>query len=312
MYLPPNPTLWQGRTDSLAGERFFQRVHCLEPTALPPATAEALVLCGFACDTGIKRNLGRPGAAEGPDALRLELGKLPCARDWTLYDLGNIVCDNEDLEQAQSELASLVDDLHQRGYRSLVLGGGHEMAWGHYQGLAPHYPKLGIINLDAHFDLRPLLEGQRGSSGTPFRQIADYCAKQDRPFDYCCLGIQTEGNTESLWQTASALKVECLRARDIYTQNAAWQTAFLDTFLVNQKQIYLSFCLDVLAEAFAPGVSAPQPLGLLPWQVIQLLQFIWQSGKVVSLDIAELSPPLDECGKTARLAAQIVAELLNT
>ena len=94
-------------------------------------------------------------------------------------------------------------------------------------------------------------------------------------------------------------------------QSLAWQFAFLDDFMLNLDYIYLSICLDVLAECYAPGVSAPQPLGLSPWQVIPLLKYIMQSGKVISLDIAELSPPLDQEQKTARLAALIIAELLN-
>ena len=95
-------------------------------------------------------------------------------------------------------------------------------------------------------------------------------------------------------------------------QSLAWQFAFLDDFMLNLDNIYLSICLDVFAECFAPGVSAPQPLGLTPWQTLPLLKYIIQSGKVVSLDIAELSPALDREQKTARLAALIIAELLNT
>jgi formiminoglutamase len=92
----------------------------------------------------------------------------------------------------------------------------------------------------------------------------------------------------------------------------AWHLAFLDDFMLSLDHIYLTICLDVLAECFAPGVSAPQPLGLSPWQTLPLLKYIIQSGKVVSLDIAELSPPLDQEQKTARLAALIIAELLHT
>ena len=85
-----------------------------------------------------------------------------------------------------------------------------------------------------------------------------------------------------------------LSAEEIYEQNLAWQIAFLDKFMLNLDHIYLTLCLDVLAECFAPGVSAPQPMGLTPWQILPLLKYIIQSGKVVSIDIAELSPPLDQ------------------
>ena len=69
-----------------------------------------------------------------------------------------------------------------------------------------------------------------------------------------------------------------------------------------------------MAECFAPGWNhcAPQTMGLTPWQILPLLKYIIQTGKVVSLDIAELSPPLNQNQKTARLAALIIAELLDT
>lgn len=102
------------------------------------------------------------------------------------------------------------------------------------------------------------------------------------------------GNTDSLFQQAHALNVQYLTAEEIYANSLAWHLAFLDDFMLNLDHIYLTICLDVLAEAFAPGVSAPQPLGLTPWQVLPLLKYIIQSGKVVSFDIAELSPPLDQ------------------
>ena len=56
----------------------------------------------------------------------------------------------------------------------IVIGGGHETAWGHFQGLAHPNKDIAILNFDAHFDLRPLINGQLGSSGTPFRQIHNF------------------------------------------------------------------------------------------------------------------------------------------
>ena len=102
-----------------------------------------------------------------------------------------------------------------------------------------------------------------------------------------------------------------MSAEQINKETNAWQTAFLDNFILRNDYLYLTICLDVFAESIAPGVSAPQALGLNPWHVIPLLKYIVQSGKVVGMDIAELSPPLDHEQKTSRLAAAIIAELLN-
>lgn len=311
-YQPANPLLWQGRADTTDAERFFQKITFINDEKELITNKKQTVFIGFCSDAGVIRNQGRAGAQWGPDQIKSQLAKLPCPSNKPLIDLGNIRCENDELERAQAQLASLISLCQKNGHRTIALGGGHEIAWAHYQGLSTHYPKIGIINFDAHFDLRPHSKGQPGTSGTPFSQIAAYCAENKRSFDYCCMGIQPFGNTPSLFNRAQELKVKYLSAEAMLKQSQAWQIAFLDEFLLNQDHIYLTLCLDVFTECFAPGVSAPQTMGLTPWQVLPLLKYIIQSGKVVSIDIAELAPPLDQEQKTARLAALIIAELLHT
>lgn len=310
-YKATEANLWQGRHDSLPGERFFQQVRLINlANQSLDKTEKGTALVGFCSDEGIRRNDGRIGAQSGPGSLRQQLAKLPCHKDKPYVDLGNIVCDGN-LESAQEQFGQLIQHCHQQGYKTLAFGGGHEIAWGHFLGLRDQYPKLGIINFDAHFDLRPLKEGLFATSGTPFLQIARNCQQTNRSFDYCCLGIQAIANTKSLYNTAKELNVSFLTTEQINQESVSWQKAFLDDFISKQDSIYLSLCLDVFAECFAPGVSAPQPMGLTPWQTLPLLKYIVQTGKVVSLDIAELSPPLDQEHRTARLAASIVAQLLD-
>lgn len=312
-YEAAKPDLWQGRKDTPNAERFHQKISFINDLQELISPEKRTVFLGFASDAGVLRNSGRAGAKFGPDQIKTHLAKLPCNPGLEHYvDLGSIVCEGDELESAQTQFAQLIDYCHQHGHSTVALGGGHEIAWAHYQGLVKHYPKVGIINFDAHFDLRHYTPGQPGTSGTPFSQIAAHCQEQGLPFNYCCVGIQQFGNTTTLFHRAVELKVDYLSAEDLMQQSLAWQIAFLDDFMLTHDHIYLSICLDVFAECFAPGVSAPQPLGLTPWQTLPLLKYIMQSGKVVSLDVAELSPPLDQEQKTARLAALIIAELLNS
>jgi len=311
-YRPANPALWQGRKDTDAAERFFQKITFPQQQTDLISTDKKTIFLGFASDAGIIRNQGRPGARLGPDQIKTQLAKLPCSNDKLYVDLGTIVCEEDELESAQTQFANIIYFCHQQGHQTIAFGGGHEIAWAHYQGLAAYYGKVGIINFDAHFDLRGWQKNQPGTSGTPFSQIAAYCKENSLPFDYCCLGIQKMGNTPSLFQRAAKLNVSYLCAEELYANSLPWHLAFLDEFMLNQDRIYLTLCLDVLAECFAPGVSAPQALGVTPWQILPLLKYIIQSGKVIGFDVAELSPPLDKEQKTARLAALIIAELLHT
>jgi formiminoglutamase len=307
-YIPTSASHWTGRQDSLENERFFQIVNLLDLNKKTLSeTDNGVAIIGFQCDEGVKRNLGRVGAKLGPDKIRDCLGSLPLHRPITLVDLGNIQCINDDLEGAQEALARLVSYAHEKKFYTVVLGGGHEIAWGHYLGLKEHYPELAIINFDAHFDLR---QAERASSGTPFLQIAQDKKAQEQPFNYCCIGIQKTANTPNLFETADTLNVPYLTASSIHNNSIAWQQAYLDDFLSRHNDIYLSLCLDVFSQSSAPGVSAPQPFGLTPREVMPLLNYILDTGKLVSMDIAELSPPFDIDNCTARLASHIAAALL--
>lgn len=311
-YEPSSELLWSGRNDNFPNERFYQITQCIDIRQQPMQPyAAPYVLAGLCSDEGILRNGGRPGARSGPLSFREQFSKLAVHNDLSILDVGNVSCIDGDLENAQAEFGKLIAHCQEHNKITIGIGGGHEIAWAHYQGLHSQHQRLGIINFDAHFDLRQVNEHALGTSGTPFKQIADYSLVHNRSFNYCCIGIQQHANTGALYETAHDLGVSVLSADELNESSFAWQTAFIDQFMLNQKAIYLSICLDVFAECLAPGVSAPQPTGLTSRQVIPLLKYIMQTGKVVAIDIAELSPPLDHANMTARLAAVLLAELLN-
>lgn len=261
------------------------------------AKMNPLGLIGFACDEGVRRNNGRQGAFLGPTVFRSVL-KQTSFTDW-----GDVACRNGDLEDAQAELGQRVLEICQTGQMPIVIGGGHETAWGTFQGIQSG-GSLGIINLDAHFDLRPLIDGKLGSSGTPFTQIAQAMGPA---FDYLVLGIQPSSNADFLFDTAHQLKASYVLAENFDT-DAHKQ---VDSMLAKHERIYLSICLDVFASAYAPGVSAPQPFGITPMQALPILRHLAQSGKIIALDIVELAPPLDSQNITARLAASLLNEWIR-
>ncbi len=313
-YQAPNPKLWQGRADSRAYERVFQFVECVavDKARLSQDQNHAYAILGFQSDIGVQRNLGRIGAKDGPMAIRKALANLALHKqNLVLYDVGDIVVDDDDLEAAQAMLAEQVATLLSQQVTPIVLGGGHEVAWGHYQGIAQAYPdsEIGIINFDAHFDLRPLLADDKGSSGTSFLQIANSCVEQHKKFDYLCLGIQPQANTSSLFDTARVLNVSYVMADEM--QSYARSSQQLKGFLAKHEHIYLTLCLDVFASSYAPGVSAPQVMGITPTVIKPLLQLLRESGKVLSFDVAELAPNLDRNQMTAALAANLICLCLN-
>ncbi len=320
MYRKTNESIWTGRSDKeegAAGKRWHEVVHMidLENRNLPQLKEDhqGIVLLGFKCDEGVRRNNGRPGAADGPDATRKILAVLPVHfKDNTvLFDGGDVYCEDGQLEAAQEKLTQLIVKVLNKGYFPFILGGGHEMAWGTFRGIAnsENAPgKTGIVNLDAHFDLRK--PSQAGaSSGTPFYQIASWHQSQDKPFRYFVAGIQRVSNTRALFERARQLGTEYITAWEI-RQKPEDAYKKLNDFVKSVDHIYFTICLDVFNSAFVPGVSAPNSLGIQSFEAIELIHIIKDSKKLVAADIAEMNPVFDEDNRTARLSAALAFELL--
>jgi formiminoglutamase len=317
-YQKPDMSSWTGRIDSIDNYdafRWHQWVRPLDLTVsineLPPFKVGIAIL-GFCSDEGVRRNLGRTGAAKGPHSIRKELCNLPCSftQDLRLFDAGNILCDDGNLERSQRSLAEAVDIILNLGLFPIVLGGGHEVAYGDYLGLLKRGLSPGIINFDAHFDIRPY--EIQGSSGTMFRQIYDDLSRADKPFNYFAIGIQKRGNTVDLFKTAERMGTQYLMAKDIGEGDLTEALKKLDVFLERQSQLYVTICSDVFSSAFAPGVSATQPLGLSPERVLRFFKTIFRTGKVVLFDIAEVSPRFDSDNVTSNVAATFVFSAINS
>jgi len=310
-YLPATAEDWFGRTDHVDGEYLHQVIRLFDcRNRLPVASAEfGFAVIGFACDEGIRRNQGRIGAAEGPRKVREYLGRLPmhCAEKARYLDFGTIVCNDERLEEAQAALGELVAMAMRAGLLPIVIGGGHETAWGAYQGVAktPLARDLGIVNFDSHFDLRPVIDG-RSHSGNAFTQIMDSRKQEGLSFDFSCFGIQPAANTSSLFARAQQFGVHYLLAEDLRNGGGTKGRSMIDAITQRRNALYLSISLDAFSSSLAPGVSAVQPLGLSVENLLPFIQRAAASGKVVLFEMAELSPRLDREDVTARLAAHII------
>lgn len=317
-YEAPQEALWQGREDNDIPERINQVIRLVDLSLekIPDNDNYSFVILGFACDEGVKRNQGRVGAKQGPNKLRPVLANMPFnySDNINIYDIGNIVCNDHDLESAQAALGMVVEKVLLAGCHPIVLGGGHETAWGHYQGIAgtEYSNNLGIVNFDAHFDLRPLLHGDMGTSGTPFTQIAESREFEGLNFDYFCIGIQPMANTMSLFEEADILGVEYIDASSLANQDSLEDLESFANFISTHDYLYVSLCLDVFSSAVAPGVSSPQPLGLLPQNLLPYLRLLAASDKVISLDVVEYAPEYDQDSNTARLSSQLIADYIDT
>ena len=314
---PPQP--WTGRFDGDAPEhrRWWQAMASYDVgTANERAAGSAgstrrpAVLLGFASDEGVRRNQGRTGASAAPAALRKALGPLAFHLDRTVADAGDVVVSDGALEAGQERAGRAVAEMLDAGHLTVVLGGGHETAYASYLGVSASAAvqsgqRLGVLNLDAHFDLR---DEPVPSSGTPFLQMARAEAAAGRDFRYAVVGISEANNTRALFDTAGRLGVQYLLDEDC---EAARVQAFVAGFLADIDVLYLTIDLDVLPAAVAPGVSAPAAYGVPLPVVSAVCRQVAASGKLLHLDVAELNPGFDIDGRTAKVAARLVDTLLR-
>src|SRR5699024_476476 len=301
MYQKPDQNSWTGRIDSLDDPRsfrFHQFVKCTDINHMNK-NENAFGIIGFECDEGVKRNKGRLGAAKAPNKIKKMLAPLPYnIGESKTIDVGNVVCDNEKLEQHQKELGYYVTELIQQSKIPIILGGGHETLYGHYLGVREAVESdasVGVINIDAHFDLR---DDHVTSSGTMFHQIMN----QDDKAGYLCLGVQTFSNTRKLFDTAEELDVIYILEENIGENNLQETFDTIDTFSKKHDYIMLTLDMDSIASSAAPGVSAPSPLGMDPKVVRALLRYIVSQNNITSFDVSEVNPLVDENDKTVRLA----------
>lgn len=308
----PSPYHWSGRKSDQR-DYWHQAVQTISNLNLIQNPEKKVGILGYAGEEGVIRNQGRLGTLEGPATIRKMLGSVAyhLPEHLQILDYGDIFTINQDLEDSHFTLAKIAYDLLKSQHFPVLLGGGHDLACAHGRGvqryIAEKGEKLGIINLDAHFDLRPLIDG-KAHSGSPFLQLAQEFPEN---FHYLALGIQRAANPQSLFQTAEKLNSRYLVMEDFRLNNWEYIEEQIIWFLDSVNKVYLSIDLDGFSSAFAPGVSAPSPMGFNPQIAFKVFELIAKSKKLISLDVVELNPKYDQDNATARLAARTIEYILR-
>ncbi len=308
----PSPFHWSGRKSNQK-EYWHQAVQPIFDLKLIQDSAKKIGILGYPGEEGVIRNQGRIGTIEGPAAIRKMLGQtaLHLPENLPILDYGDIFTLDQDMESSHEMISKITYDLFSTNHFPVLFGGGHDLAYAHGKGVQKYVEgkneKLGLINLDAHFDLRPLING-KGHSGSPFTQLA-----QENPdnFHYLALGIQRASNPKSLFERADKLKAKYIVMEDFRLQNWEYIQEQILWFIDSVNKIYLSIDLDGFSSAFAPGVSAPSPMGFNPQIAFKVFDLIAKSSKLICLDVVELNPKFDQDDATARLAARCVEYIVR-
>jgi arginase len=196
-------------------------------------------------------------------------------------------------QDAFAEIESSVGELVDRGLRPLSLGGDHSITFPLVRAVSKRVPDLTILHFDAHPDLYDDFENNRHSHASPFARIMEEkLAKR-----LLQIGIRTLNRHQR--EQAERFGVEIIEMRNVPA---------LEKMKV-QGPVYISFDMDVLDPACAPGISHREPGGMSVREAISHLHAI--EGQIVGADLVEFNPAQDVSNVTAMVAAKLVKELLG-
>lgn len=274
-----------------------------------------VAIIGVPQDLGVARNGGRVGAAQAPDAIRAMFYRLTpydfasqrSIPQGAVVDLGDIRCNGE-LEEIHDRLAEVVAKVCACGITPLILGGGHDTTYAAASGVHAVHGELGLINFDAHLDVRP--PNPLRNSGTSFRMLIEegkLAAKRFVEF-----GIQNFANAQSHieWlqgKGGTIIPLEVVRQEGFTSSLAkAYQIASSEG-----RQVYGTLDMDGVRAADAPGVSATMPDGFAASELLATARLLGSNSATVALDIVEVNPQFDRDNQTAKLAAHAMMRFIG-
>lgn len=256
----------------------------------------------------------RPGARFGPRAVRaasaltrgfhpdpgLELfDHLRCA------DGGDVATVPMSITESLARIRERVLGIAEHGAISAMVGGDHTVTLGALRALAQVHGPLGLVHFDAHSDTYGPAWDQPIHHGTVFRNAVEEGLL--RPRDLLQIGIRGPLTEAHDHRFAEDHGFRILTPHAVKQDLAAVRAQI--SALAGTGPIYVSFDMDVLDPAYAPGTGTPVPGGLTSFEALELVRGL--SGlSVVGLDVVEISPDHDPSGNTALVAATLLSQML--
>ena len=261
----------------------------------------------------------RSGTRFGPQALR-KMSYLPSGYNFELgvdllesldmVDCGDVNVIPANLEKSFDQIDKAVAHVHERAIFPVVLGGDHSIGYPDIRGLAPYVDgNVGIIHFDRHSDLSEYNLDER-MHGTPFFHATNI--PNAPPTNLVQVGIGGWTGSRGGMRVAKDRGATVITIEDIdrygverimeYALEIAWK---------NAKAVWLSFDIDSIDPAFAPGTGTPEPGGLQPREVFRMLRIAAREG-LAGMELVEVSPPYDYADVTSLLGGRIIMEVLAT
>ena len=281
-----------------------------------PAAADAAGL--DACFIGIPLDVGtsnRPGTRFGPKQIRAESVMLRPYNMWTraapfdslrINDIGDVPINTFDLKDAVRRIEAFYDNVLTHPVIPVTLGGDHTLTLPVLRSIARKHGPVGLIHIDAHADINDHMFGESIAHGTTFRRaVEEGLIDPNHTFQ---IGLRGTGYTAEDFDWARGKGFTVVQVEELWHKSA---TPLIDGIRTKMgtRPVYLTFDIDSLDPAYAPGTGTPEIGGLTSVQAIELIRGC-QGLNLVGCDLVEVSPPYDLQGNTALLAANLIFEML--
>jgi arginase family enzyme len=293
-------------TGFLAHPGFFQAPHRRSGEGVD------IAMVGSPLDLGA---IGLAGARHGPQAVREWSRNYGPQNDVT----GNIpfeqcsVIDYGDVEWSATDLQARLEDIYQvflelgnAGCYTLNCGGEHTTTFGCLRGLSEaHNDSFGVIHIDAHSDTMASWGGDKVNDGSIFRQaVLHGFIDPERTVQ---IGIR--GRSNFLWEFSHDSGMTVITADEVFEKGTEYVIAKARE-IVGKEKTYFSFDVDGLDSNYMMGTTGPEPFGLTPRQVREIIHGA-RGLHIIGADMVEMNPNRDSDGKSGHLAAALFFELLS-
>ena len=277
-------------------------------------TAEGL----DACFVGVPFDIGtsnRTGARFGPRQIRAESCLLRPYNMATraapfdslqVADVGDVPINTYNLQDSIGIIEAFYDGILAHGCKPMTLGGDHTIALPILRALRKKYGPLGMVHVDAHADINDAMFGEPIAHGTPFRRAVEEGLLEGRRVVQ--IGLRGTGYTAEDFDWPRSQGFRVVQAEDCWYRSLAPLMGEVREQL-GPGPVYLSFDIDGIDPAFAPGTGTPEIAGLTVPQALEVIRGC-RGLDVVGGDVVEISPPYDLSGNTALLGANLLFEML--
>lgn len=257
----------------------------------------------------------RTGARHGPREMRSTsslIRRVNQATGINPFDLAHVADLGDawieapyELEGALEEIRAFLATVHAAGVTPLSVGGDHSISLPILRAIAKDRP-LGMVHIDAHCDTGDDYLGSRFHHGAPFRRAVEEGLLD--PTRVIQIGIRGSLNVADMWAFSHASGMRVMYIEELHDRG--WQFAAAEAHrILGAGPAYLSFDIDSLDPAYAPGTGTPEPGGITVLEAQRLLRAL-RGIDFVGADLVEVSPPFDHGGITAMSGVAILFEIL--